>query len=48
MGLPAVQERFRGLGADPGASSPEAFGRIIREEFDKWRNLARTANLKFD
>lgn len=48
MDMPAVQERFRGLGADPGASSPAEFGKIIREELDKWRNLARTANLKFD
>lgn len=48
MDMPAVQERFRSLGADPGASSPEEFGKIIREELDKWRNLARTANLKFD
>ena len=46
--MPAVQERFRSLGADPGASSPEEFGKIIREELDKWRNLARTASLKFD
>ena len=48
MDMPAVQERFRTLGADPGASTPEQFGKVIREELNKWRNLARTANLKFD
>ena len=48
MDMPAVQVRFRSLGADPGASSPAEFGKIIREELDKWRNLARTANLKFE
>ncbi len=46
--IPAVQERFRTLGADPGASSPEEFGRIIREELDKWRSLAKSANLQFN
>lgn len=46
--IPAVQERFRSLGADPGASSPEEFGKIIREELDKWRSLARSANLQFN
>ncbi len=46
--MPAVQERFRTLGADPGASSPEEFGKIIREELEKWRSLARSANLQFN
>lgn len=45
---PAVQDRFRGLGADPGASTPEAFAKMIREELAKWRGLARTANLQFN
>lgn len=45
---PGVQDRFRGLGADPGASTPEAFAKMIREELAKWRGLARTANLQFN
>ena len=48
MDIPAVQERFRTLGANPGASSPEEFGRIIREELDKWRSLAKSAKLQFN
>lgn len=44
----AVQERFRSLGADPGASTPEQFGKIISDELDKWRRVAKTANLKFN
>jgi len=44
----AVQERFRGLGADPGASTPEQFGKTVRDELNKWRNLAKTANLQFN
>lgn len=48
MDAPAVQERFRGLGADPGASTPEQFGQIIRDELAKWRSLAKTARLEFN
>jgi tripartite-type tricarboxylate transporter receptor subunit TctC len=48
MAQTAVQERFRALGADPGGSTPEAFGRIIAEELAKWRGVAKAANLKFD
>jgi tripartite-type tricarboxylate transporter receptor subunit TctC len=45
---PAIQERFRGLGADPGGSTPEQFAKMIRAELDKWRKLAATANLQFN
>ncbi|MCI3952394.1 MAG: transporter substrate-binding protein [Burkholderiales bacterium] len=45
---PAVQDRFRGLGADPGSSTSEQFAKMIREELGKWRNLAKTANLQFN
>lgn len=48
VGTPAVQERFRGLGADPGGSTPEQFAKMIRAELDKWRKLAATANLQFN
>ena len=44
----SVDERFRSLGADPGASSPEEFAKIIRDELAKWRRVAKTANLKFN
>ena len=48
MDSAAVAERFRALGADPGASSPEEFAKQIRDELAKWRNLAQRAGLKFD
>ena len=44
----SVAERFRALGADPGASSPEEFGRTIRDELAKWRGLAQRAGLRFE
>ena len=43
-----VVERFRALGTEPGASSPEEFRRMISDEFEKWREVVRKANLKFD
>lgn len=48
MENPSVIERFRALGADPGASSPDEFARTIREELAKWREVAQRAGLKFD
>jgi tripartite-type tricarboxylate transporter receptor subunit TctC len=48
VGTAAVQERFRGLGADPGGSTPEQFGKTIRDELNKWRGLAKRANLQFN
>ena len=44
----SVQDRFRGLGADPRSSTPEEFGKIVREELTKWRALAKSANLQFN
>lgn len=48
MDTPSVAERFRALGADPGASSPEEFSRTIRDELAKWRDVVAKAGLKFD
>ena len=44
----AVAERFRGLGANPGASSPEQFSARIRDELAQWRALVKKLNLKFE
>ena len=48
MGTASVVERFRGLGTDPGASSPEEFSKTIRDELEKWRGVAKSAGLKFE
>lgn len=48
MATPDVVERLRALGTEPGASSPEEFQRMIREELEKWRKVARRSNLRFD
>jgi hypothetical protein len=44
----AVAERFRGLGANPGASSPEEFRSRIRSELQQWQGLVRKLDLKFE
>jgi tripartite-type tricarboxylate transporter receptor subunit TctC len=48
MSSPDVVEKLRGLGTEPGASSPEQFRKMIRDELMKWREVARKANLKFE
>ncbi len=44
----AVSARFRGLGANPGASSPEEFSTRIRDELAQWQALVKKLNLKFE
>jgi len=48
MDTASVADRFRALGTDPGASSPEEFRRTIRDELAKWREVVRRAGLKFE
>lgn len=43
---PEVREKLSGLGADLKASTPDAFGAVIREEIDKWGHVIRTANIR--
>jgi len=44
----SVADRFRALGADPGASTPEEFSKTIRDELAKWRDVVAKAGLKFE
>ena len=48
METKSVRERFLGLGAEPGSSSPEEFRKLIADELAKWRDVAQKAGLKFD
>jgi tripartite-type tricarboxylate transporter receptor subunit TctC len=48
MARPEPSEKFRALGAEPAASSPQEFRKLIADELDKWRDVARKANLRFD
>ena len=44
--LPEVKERLASDGAEPVGSTPSDFARFIKEELDKWTNVARIANIK--
>ncbi len=48
MDQAAVADRFRGLGANPGASSPEEFSKRIRDELRQWQGLVKQLGLKFE
>ena len=48
MGTPAVFQKLRELGTEPGSSSPEEFRKLIADELNKWRDVAKKAGLKFD
>jgi len=46
--MPDVVERFAGLGADPLGSSPDGFGKYIREEIVKWQKVIKSAGIRAD
>lgn len=48
MDNPVVSNRFRGLGTEPGASSPGEFRKLIREELAQWQVLVKKLDLKFE
>ena len=48
MDTATVRDKFLGLGAEPGSSSPEEFRKLIADELNKWRDVAQKAGLKFD
>ncbi len=44
--LPAVRDKLLQLGATPIGSSPEAFAKFIRDEYDKWGPIIKAAGIK--
>jgi len=43
---PEVYQKLQGQGFDVDTSTPEAFATLIRDEVDKWKKVAREANVK--
>ena len=43
---PTVVEKVKSLGADATSSTPDAFGRFIRSESDKWGKVVAQAGIK--
>jgi tripartite-type tricarboxylate transporter receptor subunit TctC len=48
MSTPEVRERFSQQGIDPETSTPEQFGRLIREEYARWTKVIRTSGIKLE
>jgi tripartite-type tricarboxylate transporter receptor subunit TctC len=42
---PDMQRRLRELGAEPDTASPQAYGRYVRAEADKWASVVHTAGI---
>jgi len=40
--------RFAGEGIDPAGSTPEAFGKMIREDLVKWAEVVRISGARVD
>jgi tripartite-type tricarboxylate transporter receptor subunit TctC len=45
---PELQARFAAMNSEAAASSPEAFGALVRAESDRLGTLAREANIRID
>jgi len=45
---PDVREKIAGLGAEPVADTPAEFAALMRSESERWRALARDANIHAD
>ena len=45
---PEVREKIAGLGAEPVADTPAEFAALLRTEAERWRTLARDANIHAD
>ncbi|HEX7891059.1 MAG TPA: tripartite tricarboxylate transporter substrate binding protein [Ramlibacter sp.] len=41
-------EKFAGAGADPYATTPEQFARILQEDIHKWSQVVKTSGAKID
>ena len=45
---PAIREKAERTGAFPTPSTPEQFGRFIREEADRWSRVLKETNIRYD
>lgn len=45
---PELRERFVTLGIDPAGTTPEEFGKFLKDEVDKWGKVIRAANVKVE
>ncbi|MGH8620039.1 MAG: Bug family tripartite tricarboxylate transporter substrate binding protein [Burkholderiales bacterium] len=43
---PALAQRLSAQGAEPAPGSPEALGRWLRQDYDRWRKVIKTGGIK--
>ena len=45
---PDFRQRLLDLGAEPVATTPEEFGKLLREEVAKWAEVVKAAGIRAD
>jgi tripartite-type tricarboxylate transporter receptor subunit TctC len=45
---PAMTAKMAKLGAEPMPMGPDAFGRLVADDTEKWAKVIRAANIKVD
>ena len=48
LARPALRDKLQELGFDVIASSPEAYGKLIRDEIDRWSKVVKEQNIKVE
>jgi tripartite-type tricarboxylate transporter receptor subunit TctC len=43
---PEIRERMVGLGMEVAPGPPSELGRVLRSEIQKWKDVAKAANIK--
>jgi tripartite-type tricarboxylate transporter receptor subunit TctC len=45
---PEIAKRFSSQGAEPAPTTPEGLGRFMREEYENWVKVIKTANIRLE
>lgn len=48
LAMPALQTRFKGEGATPGASSPAELGQFVNAELARWATVIKEVNIQIE
>ena len=48
LGEAELAQRFASQGAEPRSTTPEELGRFMRAEYERWKTVIRTANIRIE
>jgi tripartite-type tricarboxylate transporter receptor subunit TctC len=48
VNAPGMSQRFAKAGVDPLVATPAEFAKFVQSDYQKWLNVANTANLTFE